>query len=155
MLPLGKIGIRAEVGEPRMTAFTPAEQQTMMTLWSIFRSPLMFGGDLPSNDAATLALIDNPEVLAVDQHSTGGHQVYRSKDTITWLAAQPGGKGQYVAVFNIGETRNQVRLSWRQAGVAAERANARDLWLRKDVGSRAGIDVDLAPHASALYLVSP
>ncbi|MGI8771167.1 MAG: glycoside hydrolase family 27 protein [Acidobacteriaceae bacterium] len=83
MLPLGKIGLRAEVGNPRTTAFTPDEQQTMMTLWSIFRSPLMFGGDLPSNDDMTLALISNPEVLAVNQASTGGHQVYRTGSTIS------------------------------------------------------------------------
>jgi alpha-galactosidase len=35
-----------------------------MTLWSVFRSLLMFGGDLPSNDAFTLDLITNAEVLA-------------------------------------------------------------------------------------------
>jgi len=41
------------------TKFTPDEQQTVLTLWSIFRSPLIFGGDLPPNDAATTALITN------------------------------------------------------------------------------------------------
>jgi len=52
MLPLGRIGIRAERGDDRASLFTHDEQQTVMTLWSIFRSPLMFGGDLPSNDAS-------------------------------------------------------------------------------------------------------
>ena len=28
----------------------------MMSLWAIAQSPLMFGGDLPSNDEATLQL---------------------------------------------------------------------------------------------------
>jgi hypothetical protein len=42
-----------------------------MSLWSIARSPLMFGGDLPSNDDFTESLITNDEVLAVDQ--TGAH----------------------------------------------------------------------------------
>ena len=52
MLPLGRIGIRGEVGDDRKTRFTADEQQTHITLWSIARSPLMFGGDLPSNDSA-------------------------------------------------------------------------------------------------------
>jgi alpha-galactosidase len=59
MLPLGKIGLRAERGNPRMTGFTHDEQFTLMTLFAIFRSPLMFGGDLPSNDAFTSSLITN------------------------------------------------------------------------------------------------
>ncbi len=50
MLPLGRIGIRAERGADRQSLFTRDEQVTLMTLWSISRSPLMFGGDLPSND---------------------------------------------------------------------------------------------------------
>ena len=34
MLPLGRIGIRAERGDDRRTRFTPDEQRTLMTLWS-------------------------------------------------------------------------------------------------------------------------
>ncbi len=155
MLPLGKIGLRAEVGEPRMTAFTKDEQQTLMTLWSIFRSPLMFGGDLPSNDPYTLSLLNNPEVLAVDQASTGGHQVYRTADTITWLAEKRGSEARYVAVFNVGESAREVNLSWSQLGVKATKASVRDLWTRKDLGSEAGVRVKLNPHGSVLYAVLP
>lgn len=67
MLPLGRIGVRAERGDDRRSRFTADEQQTLMSLWAIARSPLMFGGDLPSNDDATLKLITNDEVLAVNQ----------------------------------------------------------------------------------------
>ena len=54
MLPLGRIGIRAERGIDRQSLFTHDEQITLMTLWSIFRAPLMFGGDLPTSDDFTL-----------------------------------------------------------------------------------------------------
>jgi len=46
MLPLGRIAIRADTHNDRHTNFTKDEQFTLMTLWSIFRSPLIFGGDL-------------------------------------------------------------------------------------------------------------
>jgi len=69
MLPLGHIALRAERGIDRMTGFTKPEQYTLMNLWSMFRSPLMFGGDLPTNDEFTLSLITNDEVLAVNQNS--------------------------------------------------------------------------------------
>ena len=155
MLPLGRIGLRAEVGEPRMTAFTPDEQQTLMTLWSIFRSPLMFGGDLPSNDAATMRLITNPEVLAVDQKSTGGRQVYRSADTISWLADKPGSRARYLAVFNVGDTVHHVDLHWHELGIQADQAAVRDLWQRQALGRKPGVTADLRPHSSLFYEVTP
>ena len=75
MLPLGRIGIRAENGDDRMSRFSRDEQISLMSLFAIFRSPLMFGGDLPSNDAFTLSLITNKEVLYVNQFSQNNKQV--------------------------------------------------------------------------------
>jgi hypothetical protein len=155
MLPLGRIGIRAERGDDRASLFTHDEQQTVMTLWSIFRSPLMFGGDLPSNDAFTLALITNPEVLAVNQSSAGGHQSYHQGDTIAWTADAPTGSAKYVAVFNLGDAEQDVELSWSDVGIPAKHAKIRDLWTHKDLGKQNRLQVSLAPHASVLYNVQP
>lgn len=50
--PWAHIAIRSNehgLGD-RWTRFTRNEQLTMVTLWSIFRSPLMFGGELRDND---------------------------------------------------------------------------------------------------------
>lgn len=155
MLPLGRIGIRAERGDDRSSLFTRDEQQTLMTLWSIFRSPLMFGGDLPSNDAFTLALITNPEVLAVNQHSSNGHQSYHQGDKIAWTAQAEEGNTKYIAVFNVGERKESVELSWTDVGIEAKRASIRDLWAREDLGMQDRIVVSLDPHASTLYKVEP
>ncbi|MDB5267680.1 MAG: glycoside hydrolase family protein [Hymenobacter sp.] len=100
MLPLGRLGIRAERGDDRMTRFTPDEQRTLMTLWCIFRSPLMFGGDLPSNDAATLPLIANPNVLAVSRNSTRNRQLFRRGDLVAWTADDPATGDKFLALFN-------------------------------------------------------
>ncbi len=55
-----------------------------MTLWCISRSPLMIGANMPDNDDFTLSLLTNDEVLAVGQHSAGGHQLFRDGDSIAW-----------------------------------------------------------------------
>lgn len=102
MLPLGRLGIRAHVGGDRMSNLSQAEQKTLMTLWSITRSPLMFGGDLPSNDAFTLSLLNNPEVLKVNQQSGGNRQLFRTAGQVAWVADAPGG-GKYLAVFNLND----------------------------------------------------
>ena len=104
MLPLGHIGIRAERGEDRASLLTHDEQYTLMSLWSIFRSPLMFGGDIPSSDSFTIELLTNPEVLTVNQRSENGRQSYREGGTVAWTADIPGSKSKYVDVSNIGDT---------------------------------------------------
>jgi len=103
MLPLGKIGLRAERGEPRMTGFTKDEQYTLMTLFAVFRSPLMFGGDLPGNDEFTLSLITNKDVLNVNQNSINGKQLFRENDLIAWTADDPKTGDKYLALFNASD----------------------------------------------------
>jgi len=61
---------RSRLGQPRQSRLSHDEQRTLMTLWSIFPSPLMIGGELPKADAWIVSLLTNPEVLAVDQHSS-------------------------------------------------------------------------------------
>lgn len=153
MLPLGKLRVTSVEGGGTPTKFTPDEQQTVMTLWSIFRSPLMFGGDLPSNDAATTALITNEEVLNVDQHSSGGGQVLDKGKIRAWVANGPHAGEHYVAIFNLGDTEQEVNLGWNEVGIANSVSAVRDLWSHKSVPVTAALRVTLRPHASALYKV--
>jgi alpha-galactosidase len=155
MLPLGKLRITDKNGAPQQTRFTPDEQQTVMTLWSMFRSPLIFGGDLPSADSATLALLTNREVLEVDQNSSGNHQIFERGGVRAWLADVPGTDDKYVAVFNLGDAAGTTQLSWTELGIHAENPAVRDLWQHKNLGRRMILDVTLRPHASLLYRVAP
>jgi alpha-galactosidase len=152
MLPLGRIGIRGEVGDPRWTNFTRDEQRTLLTAWCIFRSPLMFGGELPSLDKWTLGLITNPEVLAVNQHSANNRQVRWEDEVLVWTADAPSDDGKYAAVINTGELERAVRLPWSALEVQGDLV--RDLWVRQNLGKMAELRLSLAPHASALLLVT-
>ena len=153
MLPLGKLRVTQKEGGGTPTKFTPDEQQTVMTLWSIFRSPLMFGGDLPSNDAATTELITNEEVLQVDQNSHGGHQALDRGNIRAWVAegAKPGER--FVAVFNLGDAKESVNLRWQDLGIEAPNAQVRDVWQHVALGSTDGLRVRIRPHACVLYSV--
>lgn len=108
MLPLGHIGIRAERGNNRMTAFTKDEQFTLMTLWSIFKSPLMFGGDLPGNDDFTLKLITNKAVLNVLKYSTGNKELFNKDGMVAWVADDPATGDKYLALFNAADQEQAV-----------------------------------------------
>jgi hypothetical protein len=154
MLPLGLLRVTAKEGGGSPSKFTSDEQRTLMTLWSIFRSPLIFGGDLPSLDPATLALITNNEVLVVNQHSTNNHQSFEEGNIRAWAADAPGGDDHYIAVFNLGDNSQALDLPWARLGLSASSAEVRDLWSRTSLGRKNGVQIELRPHAGILYKVS-
>ncbi len=99
MLPVGNI--RAFQDNDTWTHFTHDEQVTMLTLWSIARSPLIIGGNLPKNDDFTLKLLTNDEILRVDQHSTNNRQLWKKGSTsYAWAADDDETLSSYVALFN-------------------------------------------------------
>lgn len=153
MLPLGRIGIRSEVGDERSTNFTQDEQRTLMSAWCIFRSPLMFGGHLPKNDEWTFNLITNPEVLAVNQNSSNNHQSFSQDGILAWTAAIPGSSDRYVAVFNMSDLDRTVDLAWNAVDVPASSRKVRDLWAGQDLGEQQSLRVALPPHGSSLLRV--
>jgi alpha-galactosidase len=154
MLPLGHIGIRAERGGDRASLLTHDEQITLMSLWSIFRSPLMFGGDLPTSDAFTIGLLTNQEVLDIDQKSSNGREAYRKLGVIAWTADTPDKGSKYVAVFNTGDSTKDVDLPWAALGLHPGKAQIRDVWEGKTLGAKERIQIPLRAHASILYKIN-
>jgi hypothetical protein len=158
MIPLGHIRVKgySDKDGPHWTRFTPAEQRTVMTLWSIFRSPLMIGSDLLSMDPATLALLTNDEVLAVDQGSTHNRELFAHGDHIAWAADIPGTDERYLAVFNLGDGAPAVvDVLWNDLGLKGKCA-VRDLWEKKNLGT---VENHFTPkveaHGAGLYRIKP
>ncbi len=155
MLPLGRIGIVAERGTDRHSRFTPVEQRTVMSLWSIAQSPLIFGGDLPSNDESTTSLIANDEVLAVNQKGSNCREFFSRGEQRVWVADSPDSGSKYLGVFNLGESDQDIRIQWPELGLP-QACVLRDLWERRDAGEvRGGHTFRVAPHASGLYKLTP
>ncbi|HEX3083143.1 MAG TPA: glycoside hydrolase family 27 protein, partial [Pyrinomonadaceae bacterium] len=100
MLPLGSLRPAAGWGEPRDTRLTHDEQRTLVTLWSMFRSPLIMGGNLLLADAWTTSLLTNGEVIAIDQHSKENRPVITTESLAVWTARPDTGRDYYVSIFN-------------------------------------------------------
>ncbi len=157
MLPLGRISIRGERGPDRRTRFTKDEQVTLMTMWSIFRSPLMFGGDLPSNDEFTLSLLTNDEVLAVNQGCTNSRELANQDGLIVWAADIPDSPDKYVGLFNTrdGAEATTVEAALDRLGLQGQ-CRVRDLWAGRDLGEFSGnFGAPIASHGAGLYRISP
>ena len=144
MLPLGRLAL----GD-RDTRFTPAEQQTVMTLWAIARSPLIMGGDLRHLDAPTLALLTNREVLAVNQASTDNQPHFVMDGTRVWTAQAANGDA-YLALFNTGKAEREV--GFKLAPLGLDSAEVTDLWTEQALGSHTGsFSATLPSHGAGLY----
>lgn len=161
MLPIGYLGPHPSVGNPRESRFTHAEQRTLVTLWSIARSPLIVGTNFTRMNPFTKSLLTNPEVLAVDQHTTGNHAVREASgngNIVFWVARE--GSDPILAIFNRGDASARVNLPvWQklgsQFGLEKSRYQIRDLWQRKDLGSKTSLSVVLPAHGAVLYKLTP
>lgn len=144
MLPLGKISIRGERGSERWTQFTRDEQYTMMNLWTIFKSPLMFGGHLPENDAATDSLLTNRDVLYMHHYSTNNRQISNAGNHVVWSADDPANGDKFVALFNLGgsEFVNPKNALWRSGTISY-----------LTTGHAAEVEVDIPAGSRELALI--
>jgi hypothetical protein len=154
MLPIGVL----VMGKSK-THFTRDEQLTLMSLWSIARSPLMIGADLTKLDDFTLSLLTNDEVIAVDQNSSHNHELFRRDGLYAWIADAPDSPDKYLALFNTrpseaGNGSSTVSVKLTALGFAGN-ARVRDLWRQKDLGSFTN---EFAPiinaHGAGLYRLS-
>jgi len=155
MLALGYLGPAPGWGTARQTRLTHDEQKTLLTLWCMFRSPLMMGGNLPSNDAWTTSLLTNSEVIEVDQHSTGNRPALTTDKTVVWLARDASKDSDYLAVFNLTDSSDSVEYAWKDLGLPGMRYKTRDLWEHKDLGLAGSLTVTLPPHGAVLYSLTP
>ena len=152
MLPFGHISITTD-GKGHWTYFTRDEQRTVMTLWCIFRSPLIMGGEMRDNDQWTLDLLTNEEVLRVLNHTSSGEQIYRTDEKAAWKSVDEDGS-VYAALFNIGDEEAEVSVTFEELELSGKK-KLRDLWQKADLGdAEEKISAVIPPHGAMLYKLS-
>lgn len=142
----------------RKSRLTADETRTMISLWCVFRSPLMIGTDLPRLDKRTLALITNDEILSMDKNPCSAELVRSGESEAVWKSPAPGG-GCFAALFNTGDRAQELLVPASEIfGSEKSVSSVRDLWARRDVTGRAvkgGLlsSGRLRAHSCAVYLV--
>lgn len=134
MIPFGYVASQSG-GPIHPSHFTHDEEMTLMSLWCIASSPLMRGGNLPQDDEATLALMTNDEVIAIDQDPLvkPAKKVDQTGALAVWVKDLKGG-AKAIGLFNRGTNDVLATLDWSKAGLSGKQ-NLRDLWQHKDLGS--------------------
>jgi hypothetical protein len=155
MLPLGHLALRSTetgVGQ-RWTRFTPDEQQTMVSLWAITRSPLMIGGELRDNDAWTLSLLTNDEILSMHRQGYGAREIFRDSQGCVWLSRHPDGVSYYLALFNWANESREMAIPW-PANDQGRPTRGRNLW-KQQSESWTGETVTVNPHGVLVLWIVP
>ncbi|RDY02974.1 hypothetical protein CR513_13500, partial [Mucuna pruriens] len=186
MLPFGYLtNPGAREGPHRFTNLTQDEQRTQvnmhkhttefelilisqLTLWSMAKSPIIYGGDLRKIDAWTLDLITNPTLKEINSFSsnnqeayvkTEGHNVaeWDPKEIRSWVAT--GRKGViYVAFFNLIEEKTTI--SANIANIASVLPGKRILthcagtetWTRRVIQTNNTFSLEVSSHGCAVSL---
>jgi alpha-galactosidase len=134
---------------------TVVEQQSQFSLWAIMAAPLILGNDLTNMSAQTLAMISNPEVIAIDQDPLGkqGTPISTSTTLEVWSKPLAASKSYAVAMFNRTGIAANITVTWSSLGLTGA-ATVRDLWAKQDLGSMATqYTANVASHAVVMLKV--
>lgn len=154
MLPVGRVRVHVD-GKGEFTRFSREEQQTMLSLWCIFRSPLIIGGELRDDDAYTRSLLTNGEILNMHRRGRDARQVLREEAACVWTSTDGEDGAVYAALFNLSDGQAEVAVDLEELGLSGP-CRARNLWEKQDAGVVEGrVAGILPPHGSAVYRLTP
>ncbi|CAN0929332.1 unnamed protein product [Linum grandiflorum] len=164
MLPLGWLtDPDSNVGPHRQSWLTPDEQRTQMTLWSMAKSPLMFGGDVRKLDNATFDIITHPVLLEIDHFSSNNSEFPLAAGGFrSWIATGRAGE-IYLAFFNLNSTEKNAKVSVKVSEIAARvsrgrkvgSCEGREVWSGKDMGvMNESVSMAVDVHGCALFVLN-
>lgn len=109
-----------------------------MGLWALHSAPLNVGADLTHLSKASLAILNNAEVLAVHDDVLGVQAIKVAEPQPglqVWARPLAGAGKRAVVLLNRTETPAPITLEWAKLGLAGNSASARDLFAQRDLGN--------------------
>ena len=114
------------------------EDKSHFSMWCILSSPLVLGNDLANMSEQTKSILTNPEVIAVNQDTTGlqARRIWDNGSGLQVWAKNLNGKlsnERAVVLFNRRDTAASISVKWKDLNLEGP-ATVRDLWERRDLG---------------------
>ncbi|MEJ2008922.1 MAG: glycoside hydrolase family 27 protein [Acidobacteriota bacterium] len=128
------------------------EEMTQMSLWCLVAAPLLAGNDLTKMSKETLAILTDPEVIAVDQDPKGveGHRAWQEGPLEIWVKPLADGS-MAVGLFNRGMGPLPITIHFKEISLP-NTVDIRDLWARKDLGTFHGSYTASVPRHGVVML---
>lgn len=150
MLPLGKLG--KGFGHEWECRLTKEEQKTMLTLWCMFRSPLMIGTELTTLDEWTYQLLTNRDLLALMGADRRGKQIRRDEGQAVWINTDHKTGEKCVALFNLDDQETQLGIALQEVGIQEQACRIYELWDKQELLADDGqIRTDVPAHGVKVY----
>jgi alpha-galactosidase len=143
-----------EVGNGGMS---DTEYRTHFSLWAVMAAPLLIGSDIRNASTATLNILKNTDVIAVDQDSLGQQATVVSSSSGRVVYSKPLANGDR-AVAVVNETTSTATISTTAAAVGIGGASSytlRDLWSKATQTSTGTISASVPAHGTVLFRVTP
>jgi alpha-galactosidase len=107
---------------------TQNECRAQFSLWAIMAAPLILGMDLRHVNEATLKIVLNRDVIAVDQDPLGipGRRIHRDGDLEIFARQLTNGKA--VVLLNRGKEPTEMRVTAADLGWPSNAVEVQDLW---------------------------
>ncbi|MGW2830194.1 glycoside hydrolase family 27 protein [Streptomyces sp. NPDC001286] len=142
-----------EVGNGSMTA---TENRSEFSLWAEMAAPLIAGTNIPQASSATLSVLTNSRVIAVDQDPLGRQGTMVSSSGGLDVLAKPLANGDVsVALFN--ETGSTATITTSAAAIGKTGASAytlTDLWSGATSTTAGTISASVPAHGTVMYRVA-
>lgn len=141
-----------EVGNGGMT---DTELRTHFTMWAIMAAPLIAGNDLRGASAATLTILKNQALIAINQDSLGLQGVQIVNDGTRRVLAKRLGNGDVaVALFNQGSSTTTVSTTAAAVGKSGSSFSLRDLWTDATSPTTGAISASVPAHGTVVFRVT-
>ncbi|GJP66691.1 hypothetical protein CLOP_g11696 [Closterium sp. NIES-67] len=138
-----------------------SEYRVHFSLWAIMKAPLLIGCDLSRVSNATLRILGNDEVIAVNQDRLGvqARKVQVSEDSLIEVWSGPLSEGRWVvALVNRSPISAKVTARWKAIGLnPVQPMYARDLWKKATMDKviSGALSARVPSHDVRLFLVWP
>ena len=141
---------------PALTALTPDEQYSYMSMWSLEAAPLFYSGVMTRLDAFALNILCNAEVIDIDQDVLGRQASIVRQTDGEFVLAKPLEDGSLaVGLFNLEATPQKLTVTWSDLGLHGG-YHIRDVWRQKPLGeSGEAFSADVNPHGVAYIHLTP
>jgi alpha-galactosidase len=129
-------------------ALTPTEERAQLSLWSMLAAPLIAGGEISTASRATMSVLTNREVIAVDQDPAGeqGTRVVDGANYQVWLRTLAGGS-HALLLLNSGSRPATLSTDIPSLGLPFRSSYlVHDLWSHRSYQTKGRVGARVQPH---------
>ncbi|HEV8556193.1 MAG TPA: NPCBM/NEW2 domain-containing protein [Actinophytocola sp.] len=143
-----------EIGNGHMT---DTEYRSHFTLWSMMAAPLIIGTDLRNASTATLNILGNRDVIAVDQDTRGVQAREARSSGGLHVLTRPLSNGDFaVALFNENASTATITTNPSEAGLPSSSSyRLFDLWSKATTTTTGTISASVPAHGTVVFRVTP